>query len=188
MRMLSWLSWIELMICWFAWGYPFIVRAPHYQRRESISLTAPTLAGLAFEGIAIVIAFAFRLTPASPPGLARAAASMVLGAVAAVLAWTSVTHLGRQFRIRAGLYHDHALVRTGPYAVVRHPIYASLLAMLLSTLLILTPWKWALVSIVLFVLGTEIRVQTEDRLLASRFGEEFAGYRKKVPAYVPFVR
>jgi protein-S-isoprenylcysteine O-methyltransferase Ste14 len=31
-------------------------------------------------------------------------------------------------------------------------------------------------------------VRTEDKLLASRFGREFAEYRKKVPAYVPFVR
>jgi protein-S-isoprenylcysteine O-methyltransferase Ste14 len=38
------------------------------------------------------------------------------------------------------LYADHQLVRTGPYAVVRHPIYASLLAMLLATVVLLTPW------------------------------------------------
>jgi protein-S-isoprenylcysteine O-methyltransferase Ste14 len=43
-------------------------------------------------------------------------------------------------------------------------------------------------SIVLFVAGTEIRVYTEDGLLASRFGERFLAYRKRVPAYLPFVR
>jgi protein-S-isoprenylcysteine O-methyltransferase Ste14 len=52
----------------------------------------------------------------------------------------------------------------------------------------LTPWRWAAVSLVLFVVGTEIRVRAEDKLLASRFGPEFAEYRRKVPAYVPFVR
>jgi protein-S-isoprenylcysteine O-methyltransferase Ste14 len=41
---------------------------------------------------------------------------------------------------------------------------------------------------VVFLVGTEIRVQTEDRLLAARFGEEFRQYRKHVRAYVPFVR
>jgi protein-S-isoprenylcysteine O-methyltransferase Ste14 len=36
--------------------------------------------------------------------------------------------------------------------------------------------------------GTEIRVRSEDRLLASRFGEEFQAYRKTVKAYIPFIR
>jgi protein-S-isoprenylcysteine O-methyltransferase Ste14 len=38
------------------------------------------------------------------------------------------------------------------------------------------------------VAGTEIRVHTEEKLLASRFGPEFTEYKNKVPAYVPFVR
>jgi protein-S-isoprenylcysteine O-methyltransferase Ste14 len=47
---------------------------------------------------------------------------------------------------------------------------------------------WALVCLALFVAGTEIRVHTEDGLLASRFGERFFEYRERVRAYVPFVR
>ena len=79
-------------------------------------------------------------------------------------------------------------MRTGPYALVRHPIYTSMLAMLLVTLLVLTPWPWAVVALAVFVGGTEIRVHTEDKLLESRFGEEFRRYRSSVRAYVPFVR
>jgi protein-S-isoprenylcysteine O-methyltransferase Ste14 len=99
-----------------------------------------------------------------------------------------VRHLGRQFRVHAGLYEDHELVTTGPYAIVRHPIYSSLLAILVSTLLLTTPWQWAVISLVLFIAGTEIRVYTEERLLASRFGERFFDYRKRVWAYVPYLR
>jgi protein-S-isoprenylcysteine O-methyltransferase Ste14 len=110
------------------------------------------------------------------------------GASGAVLAWTAVRHLGRQFRVHAGLYEDHELVTSGPYAIVRHPIYTSLLAMLVCSLLILSGWQWAVVCLALFVAGTEIRVHTEDSLLASRFGERFFAYRERVRAYVPFVR
>jgi protein-S-isoprenylcysteine O-methyltransferase Ste14 len=120
--------------------------------------------------------------------MARIVASMALGPAATVLAWSSVKHLGRQFRIRAGLYVDHELVRTGPYGLVRHPIYASMLGMLLSTLLLLTRWPWTAISLALFAAGTEIRVRVEDKLLASRFGAEFEEYRKAVRAYVPWVR
>jgi protein-S-isoprenylcysteine O-methyltransferase Ste14 len=180
--------WLELMICWFAWVYPYIFRAPLRQKRESITVSGPTYVGLFFEGLAIFMAFAFRLSPDSPLVLARIVPSVVFGVLAAVLAWTSVQHLGKQFRLRAGLYVGHELVRTGPYAIVRHPIYASLLCILLCTLLLLTPWEWILVSLAFFFLGTEIRVRAEDKLLASRFAEEFREYRDKVPAYVPFIR
>jgi protein-S-isoprenylcysteine O-methyltransferase Ste14 len=181
---------IVLLACWLAWAYPFIFRAPHNQKRPSITLTGPTRAGLLLEclGIFIAFAFTFRVAPGPQPGTLRLIASVLLGAIAAILSWTAVTHLGRQFRVNAGLYEDHQLVRTGPYAIVRHPIYSSLFAILLSTICMLTRWEWAIPSIVLFVAGTEIRVRTEDRLLASRFGEEFARYQRKVPAYVPFLR
>jgi protein-S-isoprenylcysteine O-methyltransferase Ste14 len=182
------IAWIELLACWFAWAYPFIIRAPHKQERKSITVIGPTRAGLALEGAAIFMAFVFRLPLQHEPSLVRILASMVFGPIAAVLAWTAVKHLGKQFRLHAGLYDDHDLVCTGPYAVVRHPIYASLLSILLSTLCLLTRWPWMVVSLAVFVAGTEIRVQAEERLLASRFGEEFAEYRKKVWAYVPFVR
>ena len=181
-------AWIELMVCWFAWLYPFLFRAPHFQKRASITSSTPTLIGLFLEGLAIFTAFTFRYPPEFPPGPVRIAASMLFGILAAVLSWTSVRHLGRQFRLRAGLYEDHELVQTGPYAIVRHPIYSSLLCVLVCTLLLLTPWQWGLVSLVLFVAGTEIRVHTEDGLLASRFHDTFRAYQKKVPAYVPFLR
>lgn len=179
---------IELVVCWFAWAYPFAFRAPHYQKRASIVDTVYTLLGLALEGAAIFISWWFRLPPGSSPGIGRMLGSMALGPVAAILAWHAVKHLGKQFRVRAGLYADHELVRTGPYGLVRHPIYASILAILLSTLLLLTRWKWVAISLALFAAGTEIRVHVEDGLLSSRFGQDFEDYRRQVRAYVPFVR
>jgi protein-S-isoprenylcysteine O-methyltransferase Ste14 len=181
-------GWMLLMMCWLAWGYPFVFRAPHHQKRPSITALGPSSAGFLLEGAAIFIAFTFRLPPDRPPGLVRLLGSMVFGLIAAALSWTSVKHLGKQFRIHAGLYEDHELVRAGPYGIVRHPIFSSVLAILLSTIFLLTSWRWAALSLAIFVVGTEIRVRAEDKLLASRFGAEFAEYRKKVPAYVPFVR
>jgi len=179
---------ILLVLCWLSWFCPFIFRAPHLQKRPSITVAGPTRVGLLLEMGGIFLALLFQNTRRSPPGIARVAAAAVLGALATWLFSRSVTHLGKQFRIHAGLYHDHELVRTGPYAVVRHPIYLSLLCMLLCTILLATRWEWAALPVAVFIAGTEIRVHTEDKLLASRFGAAFDAYRKTVPAYIPFVR
>jgi protein-S-isoprenylcysteine O-methyltransferase Ste14 len=181
-------AWIEILALWVVWWSAYLFRAPKSQKRESVTVFGPTSLGLFLEAAGIFVVW-FRQAPGAPrTGVLALAAALILGVVADVLMWTAVAHLGRQFRIYAGLYHDHQLVRTGPYALVRHPIYASLLAVTVSTGLILTRWEWLLAGVALFVAGTEIRVHTEEKLLASRFGAGFTEYKNKVPAYVPFVR
>ena len=180
------ISWIELAACWIVWAYPFVFRAPHSQKRASVTVTGPTRLGILFEAVGIALAFPMPPIPRTHP--AAQLAALAFGIIGVALSWTAVTHLGRQFRVHAGLYVDHELVRTGPYALVRHPIYASLLAMLLAVIVLLCPWKRALLSLAVFATGTEIRVRTEDKLLASRFGAEFAEYQRRVSAYIPFVR
>jgi protein-S-isoprenylcysteine O-methyltransferase Ste14 len=179
---------ITVGLCWILWLYPFAFRAPHNQQRPSVTRKGATFAGLLLETGAIFIAVATGALPHDPPAWWRIALILVFSAPSIALAFSAVRHLGKQFRVNAGLYQDHELVRTGAYSVVRHPIYAGLLGMLLATISISTPWPWALLSLALFIAGTEIRVHVEDGLLASRFPEAFADYRKKVPAYLPFVR
>jgi protein-S-isoprenylcysteine O-methyltransferase Ste14 len=182
------LAWGALMVCWFAWGYPFLFRAPHNQQRPSITLVWPTRIGLLLEGTAIFIAFACRMPQSELPGPGRMVACLALGVAAPLLSWSAVRHLGRQFRVNAGLYEDHELVRTGAYSVVRHPIYSSLFAILGATLCLLTPLDWAALSVALFIAGTEIRVRAEDGLLRARFGQAFEDYRRAVKAYIPYIR
>ncbi|HKW99868.1 MAG TPA: isoprenylcysteine carboxylmethyltransferase family protein [Bryobacteraceae bacterium] len=116
------------------------------------------------------------------------ALSMVLGPAAVLLAWSALRHLGKQWRIQAGLSADHVLVKTGPYRFVRHPVYASMLLMLLATAFAISWWPILFPALALFVAGTEIRIRAEDGLLASRFQEEFRDYRSRVAAYIPFLR
>jgi protein-S-isoprenylcysteine O-methyltransferase Ste14 len=181
------ISWSLVAVGWFAWLYPFLFRAPHHQQRQSITVAGPTRFGLLLEVTAIFLALVFRQD--APVDPARVTAALTLVAACSVMGWMAVRHLGRQFRLHAGLYHDHELVRTGPYRIVRHPIYTSLMGMLIATMLLLrTELIWVAISLALFIVGTEIRVRSEDALLESRFKESFDAYRKTVSAYIPFVR
>jgi len=114
--------------------------------------------------------------------------AIVFFALGILLSWTSTRALGRQWRIDAGLSSDHELIMAGPYRFVRHPIYTSMLCVLLATGFVVTPLPLFLLAIVVFVFGTEIRVRIEDQLLASQFGDTFQRYQQNVPAYIPFLK
>ena len=179
---------IALVLAWIVWFYPFIFRAPHFQKRSSVTAKGRTALGITLEAAGIFAAYLLHFPYDVPRNTLRVALFAIFAVASCALSWTSVTHLGRQFRVNAGLYEDHQLVKTGPYALVRHPIYASLMGMMLCVMTLMTPIKWAAIPLVLYICGTEIRVRTEDGLLRSRFGEDFEKYRKSVSAYIPFVR
>jgi protein-S-isoprenylcysteine O-methyltransferase Ste14 len=176
---------IELLACWLLWVYPFFRRSRQPQEQRS-SVTAPASRwGIWIQAVAFFLVW-LRTVRSQPPALL--AASMILAPFSAWVAWHAVNHLGKQWRIQAGLYSDHELIRTGPYAVVRHPIYASMLGMLIATGLVMAWWPFVIAGTAIFIVGTEIRVRAEDGLLTSRFGETFRAYQASVPAYIPFIR
>jgi len=178
---------VELLAMWVVWFYPFLRHRFTGPKRESNVMAPRGMWGLLLQTAGILIAWAW--VPHSPaPSQARIASSMILAPLAAICGWLCVRHLGKQLRILAGLYPDHELIRTGPYRLVRHPVYLSMLMLTLATGLLLTWWPLLLLAIALFIAGTEIRVDAEDGLLRARFGKEFEDYRRSVPAYLPFVR
>jgi len=144
--------------------------------------------GLMLESLSICLAFVFHLPVGTLAPWPRLLAAAILAAPSIALAWSAVHNLGKQFRVTAGLYEDHELVQSGAYGVIRHPIYGTLLGMLIVSMLVVTPVEWMAPLLAMFLVGTEIRVRTEDGLLESRFGEEFRRYRQRVRAYIPFVR
>ena len=63
-----------------------------------------------------------------------------------------------------------------------------MLGMVLATGFAWTWWPLQIVGLAFFLVGTEIRVRAEDRLLSERFQESFTAYRARVPGYIPFIR
>jgi protein-S-isoprenylcysteine O-methyltransferase Ste14 len=78
----------------------------------------------------------------------------------------------------------HELRTAGPYAHVRHPIYAGFLGLLLGGMLAEGFDLWLLIAAVC-VPWLLRRVRIEDRLMAAEFGERYAAYRRRVPALLP---
>ena len=75
-----------------------------------------------------------------------------------------------------------------PLSVVRHPLFAARDALYAAGNRLHRHFRYYSFAMLLFIIGTEIRVRIEDSLLASHFGNEFREYRRRVSAYVPFLR
>lgn len=174
-----------LFAAWIVWLIPFFRVQKQKQAAEKIDPAARW--GVLIEGAGFFLIWMNPWMAAHPP-IWRFVLAIVFLDFGALLSWTSALALGRQWRIDAGLISDHKLVRSGAYRFLRHPIYASMLCMLLGTGFMITPFGILPVAVVIFLIGTELRVRVEDKLLESRFGEEFREYRRSVPAYLPFIR
>jgi protein-S-isoprenylcysteine O-methyltransferase Ste14 len=137
------------------------------------------------------VGFAFAWAYVRPSGFLKSASelvvSMILVAHSVSLTWWAGRHLGKQWRYEAALSEDHELIRTGPYRWIRNPIYLAMLGMTLATLAAWTWWPMGIASLVFFMAGAAVRVRAEERLLAERFGAEFAEYRKRSWAFIPFL-
>jgi protein-S-isoprenylcysteine O-methyltransferase Ste14 len=105
---------------------------------------------------------------------------------AALLVWASVL-LGRLLIHEAAVREDHALVESGPYRFVRHPVYAGYLALLLgSGVASLNVCLWLLWPVSL--LGILMQAASEERLLGERFGQDYERYVRRTGRLVPRFR
>jgi protein-S-isoprenylcysteine O-methyltransferase Ste14 len=187
-RMLDYVAFAELILCWIVWSLAFVQPHKRAAKEERVERAPASRWGIGLVAVSYALAWVY----VRPVGFEKARASLIVSMVLAPLgtwlAWAAVRHLGKQWRYEAALSADHELIQSGPYARVRHPIYTSLFLMLLATGACRTWWPLFVAAVVTFIVGTEIRVRAEERLLEERFGEAFAGYRRRVPAYIPFLR
>jgi protein-S-isoprenylcysteine O-methyltransferase Ste14 len=185
------LVFVIVMLCWFAFAGIFLFRkkplSPPDQKRKPGSLI-----GVALQGVAYGVVWGVHRAPFTPLGSAGGpveVATSVLAMCAAVgsvsLITAAVKTLGKEWSLTARLVEGHKLATTGPYAYVRHPIYTGMLGMLVATGLAISHWAALLAALVIFFVGTIIRVRSEERLLREAFGEQFDDYARRVPAIVP---
>jgi protein-S-isoprenylcysteine O-methyltransferase Ste14 len=177
-------AYVLIAVGLLVWFYPFI---PAHRGTPAASIVnSRSRWGVLLQFMAFSLLWQGHFWEGSLP-FWRVAASVILFVLAAVLSWTSSRALAGQLRIDAALGADHKLVRSGPYALVRNPIYTSMLLVLCAIAVMVSSLQLFVAALLLFVIGTEIRVRTEERLLASRFGEDFYAYKRSVPAYLPFL-
>ena len=121
----------------------------------------------------------------SMPGWLRMG-GLLLAVLGLLLLWHSHAALGKNFRPTLEISPQQELITSGPYAFVRHPLYAAFLIMLASTGLLSANWFIGVVGVLLIASITVVRVPAEEDLLERRFGDRYREYRRRTPALLPF--
>jgi len=178
-----WLVWI---VSWFGaalWAAPAVKRPT--VGREVLYRT------LAIAGWILVFGFArgagLGRVVWRPAGLGL---WMLAGVVFAGLAftWWARLHLGRLWSSGVTRKADHHVVDTGPYGLVRHPIYTGVIAAMIATAAARGTTGAAL-GVALLIAGFVVKARLEESFLRQELGAEaYDAYARRVPMLVPFLR
>ena len=113
--------------------------------------------------------------------------AMVALAIAGFLfTWWARIHLGRLWSSSVSRKAQHHIVDTGPYGIVRHPIYTGIIVASAATAgLRGTGQAWLGMSVM--TLGWYIKARLEERFLRDELGPSYDMYSRRVPMLVPFM-
>jgi len=186
------LAFVVMMLSWIAFVITFLVHkkppSPPDKKRDPSSII-----GIVFQGVSYAVVWSVRRAWFTPMfgsnkylEIVLAIATMLLAIGSVWFCATAIRTLGEQWSLAARVVEGHKLVTEGPYSLVRNPIYTGMFGMLLATGLAVSHWIGLAIAIVIFAIGTFIRVRSEEKLLREMFGAEFDEYARTVPAVIPF--
>ena len=112
--------------------------------------------------------------------------TLALAAVGFLFSWWARIHLGRFWARNVSRKADHRVIDSGPYALVRHPIYTGIILATIATALLKgTLIAWA--GVVVMTCGWYVKARLEERFLHGELGASYDAYRGRVPMLVPFI-
>lgn len=115
----------------------------------------------------------------------RAGLGLVLFALGLGFAIWARIHIGRNWGTPMSQKDEPELVTSGPYHLVRHPIYSGILLAGVGTAVALS-WLW-LIAVVLAGVYFTYSAKVEERNMATQFPEAYPAYRRSTRMFIPFI-
>jgi isoprenylcysteine carboxyl methyltransferase (ICMT) family protein YpbQ len=182
-----------LALIWFAWVVSWVVAAfwsgrtkAHVPTWESWVYRLPILIGAIF--LMPVTARLFGATPLYHLGNIGTYLLALVTVLGISFTWWARIHLGRFWSNAITHKEDHRIIDTGPYGMVRHPIYTGLIIGMLATGFAVGTWT-AIVGALFVAVGEWQTARMEEGFLSVELGQEaYRNYSRRVPMIVPFLR
>ncbi|WP_375394549.1 methyltransferase family protein [uncultured Sphingomonas sp.] len=161
------------------------------EARGNATRSRRSMLGIAVQALGVVLAGAGRidvtLDPLGTTAWAEATiVALLMAGTVGLFTWASRT-MGRNWSIVARTRDDHRLVATGPFAIIRHPIYVALFLLMLAMAIAYGHVSHLIGAIPLYAIGTWLRIGEEERLLGALFGGAYDDYARRVRRFVPGV-
>jgi len=176
-----WNVWILSWIIAARWSSPVAVTQP---ARDRLVQSAFVLAGAGLIVFRVIGPLSHPLFRPSPPvgwtGVGLAIAGLAF-------TWWARVHIGREWSVSVTLKEDHRLVRSGPYAITRHPIYTGILLALVGSVIVYHVSPQGVLGLALATFGFVLKLRQEERFMTERFGDAYREYKARVRALVPGV-
>jgi protein-S-isoprenylcysteine O-methyltransferase Ste14 len=184
---------LPFAVLWLAWLAYWTIAARDVKttrRRESWACRLSTVVLIVLA--ALLFAFRGRHLPwlnASfvPPTMAFHWLGLLITALGLAFAVWARVHLGRNWSGTVTVKENHELIRSGPYGLVRHPIYSGLLLAIFGTALAFGEWR-GLLGFGFLTVAFVLKLRREEGFMCESFPKEYPRYRAEVPALIPFVR
>lgn len=182
---LVWIAWIVSWIAAAGWANPTEARP---KRGREIRYHLVQFAGLLCYGLALPRhSVALSLPVLWRTGPALGWLMLVFAALGLAFTLWARLHLGRLWSASVTRKAGHRIIDTGPYAIVRHPIYTGVLAALLATTVIMGT-AMAVPGFLAFVAGFVMKARLEENFLRDEIGGAvYDAYARRVPMLIPFV-
>ncbi len=103
-----------------------------------------------------------------------------------LLAFWARHHLGQNWSGAITAKVDHQLIRSGPYRLIRHPIYTAMLGMTLGTAVTSGEWH-AFAGVVLLSIAYYRKIRLEEENMRAVFGPEYEAYCRSSKALIPWM-
>ena len=139
-------------------------------------------------GCMLISVLDFTFSPAAElPRAVDVEGGTILCAVGCILRLWSIHVLGRFFTATVSVQENHRVVRSGPYAVLRHPSYAAVLMILGGIAWLLRSPIGGLAVVLLALPAYRYRIRREEAVLVRALGTSYAEYREQTKALIPFL-
>jgi protein-S-isoprenylcysteine O-methyltransferase Ste14 len=119
--------------------------------------------------------------------LASAIVGSILTSMGIGLAIWARYHLAEYWSARITIKEDHQLIRTGPYARLRHPIYSGIVLAAIGSAVVIDQWRCVL-GVCLVLIGYCIKARKEETMLTQQFGDAFREHQKHAGFLIPRFR